>query len=276
MSERDHMIQILLLVACVAANFYADAYHEQTTFAIVTGSYNNSEWCERNIELLFTQDYDNWHLFYIDDCSQDDTVDKVERLINNYNKADKVTLIKNKKRYGHMYNQYTVINTIDPRAVVVIYDGDDWFANTHVLSMLNQVYTQEDVWLTYGQFWYWSKNRRGICRPLPPGTIEHNAFRELPAWITSHLRTFYAALFHKIRFEDLLYHGEFVPMSVDVATMFPMLEMAGNHIRFIEDILYIYNDANQLSFFHGNKELQVLIRKELAQRSKYKPLSTLW
>ena len=110
MSERDHMIQILLLAACFAGHLYADAYHEQTTFAIVTGSYNNSEWCERNIELLFTQDYDNWHLFYVDDCSQDDTVYKVESLIKRFNKADKVTDLENLKKSLSFYNPHVLVS----------------------------------------------------------------------------------------------------------------------------------------------------------------------
>lgn len=269
------MLQIIGLASLFVCPLYAPNLHEQTSFAIVTGSYNNSQWCERNLTLLFEQDYNNWHLFYIDDYSQDDTFDKVESLIRKYNKADKVTLIRNKKRYGHMYNQYTVINKIDPQSVVVIYDGDDWFAHTHVLHRLNEEYTSGDVWLTYGQFWYWSKNRLGICRKLPEATIKNNLFREHPIWVTSHIRTFYAALFQRIKLEDLLYNGDFMPMSVDVATMFPMLEMAGEHIRFIEDVLYVYNDANQLNFFHDHKERQALIRKELASRPKYKPLPRL-
>lgn len=270
------MLRITALIFLLVCPLYSQNLHEQTSFAIVTGSYNNSQWCERNLTLLFEQDYGNWHLFYIDDCSEDDTLERVISLIKKHNKADKVTLISNTKRYGHMYNQYTIINKIDPRSVVVVYDGDDWCAHTHVLRKLNEVYTSGDVWLTYGQFWYWSKNKLGICRQLPEATIKNNLFREHPVWVTSHLRTFYAALFQQIRLEDLLYKGEFIPMSVDVATMFPMLEMAGEHIRFIEEVLYIYNDANQLSFFHDNREKQAIIRKELASRTKYKPLSRLF
>jgi hypothetical protein len=43
-------------------------------------------------------------------------------------------------------------------------------------------------------------------------------------------------LFKKIKKEDLLYEGEFVLMSWDIAMMFPMLEMESKgHIAFISN-----------------------------------------
>ncbi|MBS1986427.1 glycosyltransferase [Candidatus Dependentiae bacterium] len=248
---------------------------ETTSFVIVTASYNNIEWFERNLSSIFAQAYDNWRLVYIDDCSTDGTVDAVRAYVDACDKSDKVTLIRNAQRHGHMYNQYHAIHAVAPESVIVIVDGDDWLAHNNVLRYLHTIYSAGDAWLTYGQFWYWQKNRLGICRKLPDAVIKNNDIRSYPRWVTSHVRTFYAGLFQRIQLEDLQYKGAFVPMSADVAAMFPMIEMAGEHIRFIEEILYIYNDANQLSFFHDRREEQELLRKELCSRQRYQPLNSL-
>ena len=38
-------------------------------FMVVIPSRNNSQWCERNLEMLRAQSYENWHAIYINDAS---------------------------------------------------------------------------------------------------------------------------------------------------------------------------------------------------------------
>ena len=50
-----------------------------------------------------------------------------------------------------------------------------------------------------------------------------------------------------------------------------MIEIGGHHVRFIPDILYIYNDDNPLSYHHDpthQRELEAYIRK----MPRYAPL----
>lgn len=240
-------------------------------FIILTGSYNNQDWVEKNISMLACQTYTNWHLIYIADAPTDDTIPKVQALIQLHGIADKVTLIINPERRGHMANQYDAIHACRNYQVIVIYDGDDWFATEQALERIAHEY-HSGAWMTYGQYWYWKKNRLGICKQLPQGVIEKNAIREHMPWTTSHVRTFYAGLYKLIAYEDLLYDGKFFPMSVDVATMMPMLEMAGFNSRFIDMVLLIYNDGNQLNFYQNHMAEQRAIERNIRSRKKYEPL----
>jgi hypothetical protein len=86
------------------------------------------------------------------------------------------------------------------------------------------------------------------------------------------MRTFYAGLYKKIKPEDLMYEGGFLPMSVDAGAMLPMIEMAGWHSRFIKEVIYIYNDTNTQSFFHERAELQKKILQMIRSYPKYTPL----
>jgi len=243
---------------------------DQKSLVIITASYNNAAWCQNYFQSIADQEYENWTLIYIDDNSTDTTMEHMKNQARAHHLEHKITFIKNSERKGHLCNQYTAIHLCVPNSIIIIIDGDDWLAHNQVLKTINQIYSDENIWLTYGQFWYLKKNKQGLCRAIPPDIIKGNAIREI-SWRTSHLRTFYAGLFQQIKLEDLLYEGTFFPKCADVVTMFAMIEMAGPHIKFIPDILYIYNDDNPLSYHHDpshQRELEACIRK----MARYEPL----
>jgi hypothetical protein len=68
-------------------------------------------------------------------------------------------------------------------------------------------------------------------------------------WVSSHLKTFYAGLFKRIPQDYFMRKGAFLRSAGDCAIMFSLLELAGEHCRFIEDVLYIYNTQNATSVF---------------------------
>ena len=109
----------------------------QKPIVILTASYNNKDWLDRNLTSVFAQKYDNWRLIYINDASTDDTGKLVQEYFKTNNCWDKVTFIDNKKRKGHLSNQYNAIHSCDPKELVIILDGDDWFAHNNVLNYIN-------------------------------------------------------------------------------------------------------------------------------------------
>ena len=86
------------------------------------------------------------------------------------------------------------------------------------------------------------------------------------------MRTFYVRLAMGIKVEDLLFEGRFFPMAGDLALMFPLFTLAGNHSRFIPEILYIYNRANALNEDKVNKNLQLQCKKAARSGAVYPPL----
>ena len=49
-----------------------------TKFIYIVPSYNNKDWYKRNIDSMISQKNTNWHMIYIDDCSDDGTFDLVK------------------------------------------------------------------------------------------------------------------------------------------------------------------------------------------------------
>lgn len=247
---------------------------KQILMNIVIPSYNNEKWCKKNIESTLNQDYDNFHIYFIDDCSSDKTFEIVKETVEKSGLKNKCSLVKNGKNYGALHNFYHVIHNCDDQSIIVQLDGDDWLADKDVLNNLNKIYNSKDIWLTYGQFRLYPDNSIGWCKPLSNKIIKNNAIRKSP-WVTSHLRTFKAKLFKAIKLEDLLYKGAFYTMAPDLAMMFPMIEMAGERIYCFEKVLYIYNNSNPLSEHRIKHQLQKNLATYIRKQKPYKRLSNL-
>jgi glycosyltransferase involved in cell wall biosynthesis len=245
------------------------------SFVIVIPSYNNKSYYMKNLQSVFDQDYGDYRVIYIDDCSLDGTAQLVKKHIADRNQHHHVLLIENKKRSGAMANHYTAAHLCNSWEIIVHLDGDDWFAHNHVLSYLNTVYADPAVWLTYGQYRVWPNSKiPSCCHPLPQWVIDKHAYRDYPL-VTSHLRTFYASLFKKIKLEDLLYKGQFLAASCDIGFMLPMLEMAHKHAKYIDQVLYIYNGGNPLNDYKVNQALLDLMAYVIRERSPYERLVQL-
>jgi hypothetical protein len=127
--------------------------------------------------------------------------------------------------------------------ICVEIDGDDWLANSNVLSFINEVYQDKNVWMTSGSFKY-NDGRPGFANPPKSFT---NVRKQ--TFTLSHMRTWKSWLWKKIKEEDLKDNsGNYWSVAGDLSFMFPMLEMSGeNHFKFISDVLYIYNESNPLN-----------------------------
>ena len=277
------MLKYFLVLLLMAARFCSCAaigslqeslidYHpeQEKPFVIVITSYNNKEWCERNLDSIFMQNYHNYRVIYIDDHSSDETAHYVKDYVTRMNQWHRFIIVENEEWKSQMVNHYNAVYMCQDFEIVVHMDGDDWFAHEDVLTLLNKVYSKWDIWLTYGQYRTWPQGEIGGSRAVPENVIRANAFREF-GFYYSHPRTFYAWLFKKIKLKDLLYKGSFIPAAPtpDALFMFPMIEMAGTHIKFIPDVLYCWNRKNSLS------QHNLSVKKELPPVEKWEKYQSL-
>tara|TARA_R110000744_G_scaffold350216_2_gene455848 strand:- start:4396 stop:5151 length:756 start_codon:yes stop_codon:yes gene_type:complete len=238
-------------------------------FKIIVPFYNVEKWIKFCILSAKKQKYKNFHCVLVNDHSTDNTVSVIENLIK---KDDRFELVMNPEKTGALGSIYYGTEHSKPSGedVIVILDGDDWFANENVLQKLYDVYTEKDCWITYGSYMDFPLGRRGkFSRQIPEEIIEQRKFRE-SEWMSSHLRTYKYKLWHLIKEEDLKNSdGKFYPMAADLPTMIPMLEMAGARSQFIEDILLVYNRTNPTNEDKINHFLQLSIEKEVRNKKRY-------
>jgi len=248
--------------------FFSFLFSQNNSFVVIIPSYNNEKWCIKNLESIINQNHSDFRIIYINDCSIDKTKELVLSYFNKKNIFNSVLFVDNTVRLGALNNLYTAIHSCKDEEIVVIVDGDDWLYDNNVFSKLNKIYNEKKPLLTYGQFIYLTTGKVGFCKQYSDDVIQKQNFRYCN-WNSSHLKTFKAHLFKKIKKEDLMYKSKFFDMACDLAFMFPMLEMARDKIYFVPDILYVYNNSNPINDFYVNQKRQKFLEKIIKKRPKY-------
>jgi glycosyltransferase involved in cell wall biosynthesis len=261
-------------VALLLALFSCALVQAEKKLIVVIPSYNNARWYQKNLGSALGQAYENYHIIYIDDASPDGTGALVESYLAQRGSPENVTLIKNSQRHGSLYNTYHAIWTCAPDDVIVILDGDDWFTHDKVLDRIALAYEDPNVWITYGQFVVYPSGQKGFARQVPLEVLDAGTIRKHD-WVTTHVKTFYAGLFQKLRREDLLWNGAFFPMACDLSFMLPMMEMAGRHSCFIPDVLYVYNYETPINEGKVNQQLLNQVTNVIRRQRPYAPIGSL-
>ena len=273
---------LLLYTLCA---YTVSVCHTEKHIVVIIPSYNNAPWCEQNIDSACMQQYTNFEVIYVDDASDDGTGDKVDSHIHN-KRYNNIRVIHNSSNRKALANLYRVIHQCADTDLIVLLDGDDFFADDNVLAYINKTFTQEDIWAAYAQYMNVPVEKAqelklsiiGYARPTPESMFEQRNFRNNKIWVWSGCRIFYAWLFKLIKVEDLLlpvepYKGKFLPTSYDAAIMWPYLETAGRRVKFIEKILLHRNVDTPLNDFKIHRELQRLCGSVLINNPKYDQLT---
>jgi len=250
--------------------------YKTTSFVVEILTRNNEDRCASNLLSVLNQDYDNFRIILINDASTDFTDVRIKKILDNHPQGKLVTYIKNKKRIGAMANHIRAIYSCKDQEVVVQVDGDDLLRHPHVLKKLDEVYQNKDVWVTYGSHMLLSSGKRGpYSSPIPEQVLKAGTIRR-HKWCTSHLRTFYAALFKNIALKDFKYKNQFVLVACDIAFMLPIVEMASMHVYYIDDLLYIYNDLSEQNDHKLHRDLVIATTNYLRKLPAYRPIVNLF
>lgn len=246
-------------------------------FTIVMPFWNASKWVDKSIKSVLLQDYDNFTCIVSDDKSTDNSYNICESLIGS---DERFILNRNDVNLGPLGNAYeaAMIHNTDHNKdnIIVILDGDDFLYNKQALSTLNEHYNNYDCWMTYGSYISLSNKKVGkFSRPVPQAVIQNNLYRE-SEWCTSHLRSYKLGLLQKIKKDDIIdENGDYFKAAGDLGLMFPLLEMSRERAHFVKDILYIWNDLNELNEHKDKRELQINCEKHIRSMKKYDRLEEL-
>ena len=251
---------------------------------IVTPVYNAEKYIARCIESVAQQDYPNYTMYIVDDCSTDDTVNVVRHTIDNLPREIRgnFELFINDENYGAVWNQ---VNTIEKECgddIVMLLDGDDWLVNDPtIFHKYNNLYN-EGAEFTYGSCWSIVDNIPLIAQEYPPEVKGNKTYRDYKFnWNMpyTHLRTFLARNMHyqlaidagnyAFRDED----GNWLKAGGDTSVFYTMIEMADpENVVCIPEIVYNYNDANPLNDYKVNSEEQTKAsQKVLGRASPFLP-----
>lgn len=194
-----------------------------------------------------------------------------------------VVSIKNDTKTCLLANTIKGINISKPsdEDVILFLDGDDWLAHSGVLSYLNNVYSNENIWITWGSYVLCSSgnvNFNASYTDCIGGGWAKPIKKDVPwnprvDWRYSHLKTSKYFLWKNIHKEDFIWSktNNYYPAATDAACMFPMLDMAGaTHSKYIKEILYVYNIANPSAWNKKDtRHIQQQCYGEISRRNNY-------
>lgn len=154
---------------------------------------------------------------------------------------------------GALENLSMLVREFQKDDIVCMVDGDDYLPHENCLERVAKEH-HAGAWLTWGSFQF-ADGRPGIARNY--SDVEN--VRETQ-WGMTHLKSFRAGLFNRIREADLKRNGEWLVHARDLAIMFPMYEMAHGHRTFITETIYCYDLA--VSFEWGASEADLAREQE--------------
>lgn len=240
---------------------YTPRRAEQQRIVIITPVFNARDYITKCIVSVASQDYDNYHMIIIDDCSTDDTFDVASSLITKL-KDDRFTIIKNEENKGAVYNQIkTIRNHCWTDDIVMLLDGDDSLVNDNqIFHMYNNIYDGTTEF-TYGSCWSMADNIPLVAQPYPNVVKKNKKYREHKfTWNMpyTHLRTFKAYLLDGVPEESFKDgNGKWYKAGGDVSVFYTLIERADpDKVKTVSDIVYNYNDINPLNDYKINSEEQ--------------------
>lgn len=158
--------------------------------------------------------------------------------------------------------------------IIVLVDADDFICDEDAFKTIVQTYSEnQNILLTYGSYINFSTNERGkFCGEYKPFDNYRTA-----EWKASHLKTFKYKLWEKLPKEHLKFdNGTWFKCCADRAIMIPLLEIAGNdRIKYIDTLLYCYDDTNINSVWRTMKNESVYTRKYIESRIPLERLETI-
>lgn len=219
--------------------------------------------CGRNVEparfkrcvaSLLDQHNGDWGAVVVDDASTNGMGDYMKVLLADF--RDRVTLVRNERRRGALYNTWNAIANFcgNPDSVIITLDADDALIGGHVVDRVLEEY-EGGADVTVGSMTRLDKEKQYPAKFSNPRWWDSN--------IWQHLRSFRKRLFDAIDVEDFKIGGEWVGLATDWAFMVPIIEMASSP-RLIAEELYLYEPATPKDD-QGRRERDSIIAKILAK-----------
>ena len=235
--------------------------NKEQRIVIITPVYNAEKYIEKCIESVKTQDYDNWIMIIIDDCSTDNTF-KCAISAAGVEYKKKIDVIRNDANQGAVCNQISAISSYcEETDIVMLLDGDDSLVNDNqIFHFYNNLYNGTTEF-TYGSCWSMADNIPLVAQPYPQHVKDTKSYRNYKFnWNMpyTHLRTFSAKLLEGVdvsMFKDE--QGNWYKAGGDGAVFYTLIERADpTKVKVVQDIVYHYNDLNPLNDYkvNGNEQ----------------------
>lgn len=109
-------------------------------FSIVIPNYNNAEWLDKMFSSIYSQNYKDFNITFVDDCSTDNSVETAEKWAT---KFKDFVLIKNISKRWNGGSRNAAMRFSSGQYTIFI-DSDDWFSDADCLEAIADAIKSND------------------------------------------------------------------------------------------------------------------------------------
>lgn len=224
------------------SSLQAESNLKSNPFVILIPSHNPGPGVEKSLLSVLSQNYQNFRIIYLDNSSTDGSFETAKKLASYLDKENKISFIKSSA--PPLESLYASVQTCKNSEIILVVDSTDFLAHEAVLTKLNRLYSSPFTWMTYGSYLDYPsyKTIPTSCKSFEKNVVFNNSYRSHETMVLSPV-SFYAALFKKIKLDDLRYKECFMEEVRSWAYTLPLLEMSGKHARFVNEVLYLHSRA---------------------------------
>ena len=117
---------------------------DKIRFTVVISSYNIENYIKRAIDSVLKQDFENYEIIIVDDCSTDNTMKEIE----NY-KENKLKVLKTEKNSGTAGATRNIAIDNARGEYIIFLDGDDTLYNNNTLKEIDKIIGEEELDILY-------------------------------------------------------------------------------------------------------------------------------
>lgn len=257
-----------------------DQLVKRKRFSVIIIGYNIEEYIERAILSVENQTFKDIEIIVIDDCSTDNTKEKILELSLKYKNIIFIEHEKNKKAGGARNTGLDVATG----EYIIFLDGDDYLANSEVLNKLNQVIENDKPDVIYLGFKIEGDREELVipneenCNKTYRAAMDKYPNPWSKCWCRDFLKE-YNIRFPEGRFyEDVLfvYNGVMKSRSYKIANFVVHHYISGRknsmttriNIKNIEDTVQNLKDLLEMKQTEPSKEIDIIIKKEIKMCKK--------
>jgi len=111
--------------------------------SILVPVYNVSNFIERCVHSLFQQTFDDIEYVFVNDCTPDNSIEKLQKVIEQYpNRKERIKIIHHEQNRGSAAARNTAIDNSSGKYIQYI-DSDDWIEPDMIEQMYNKAETEQ-------------------------------------------------------------------------------------------------------------------------------------
>ena len=253
---------------------------------VVINGFNSSNFLKKCLESVKKQTFTNYECIIVNDASTEENFEIYAKQYNYFK------YIKNNINLGPLASRIIGINKLQchDEDIIFLIDGDDWLIHENVFQYIINIYKNEIILLTWGNWlpidtsgkqqnrennldsvylprMKYIDNNRNIL-------LKNNSYRKVP-FSFCNPRTFKYKLWKNINQNDFFVQiGNIFRSATDYAFMYPMIEMCNNRFKIIYDRLVYYNlhDNNIVKKSKKDEMQNRIWCNEIKNKKKYKPI----